>query len=94
MVKRRVKEWHDGDSGIFANGTRFRLDNVRAPELYQFGGPTAKKSAAGMTGKTNQFVDWKRTGKDKYGREIGKMSNKHGSVNERLRKKGYKNKGR
>lgn len=94
MVKRKIKMWDDGDSGILADGTRFRLANVRAPEKNKAGGSKATKVVAGMTGRSKGFVTVKKVGTDKYGRALVKMSNKDGSINERLRKKGYKNKGR
>lgn len=93
MTRKKVKKWHDGDSGIFTDGTQFRLANVRAPEKHQFGGEKATRTAAGITGRLNGLVDWKPTGSS-YGRQVGNMSNKEGSINQRMRNKGYKNKGR
>lgn len=94
MVRKKVKKWIDGDSGIFTDGTRFRLSRVRAPEHHQFGGETATRTAAGMTGQSGGFVNIISVGRDKYGRELVEMSNQHGSINDRLIKKGYGNKGR
>jgi micrococcal nuclease len=67
---------------------------VRAPEKHQFGGSKATKVVAGMTGRSKGWVNVKQVGKDRYDRVIVEMSNKDGSINGRLRKKGYKNKGR
>ena len=93
MVMKKVKQWKDGDSGIFTDGTRFRLAGVGAPEKYQYGSKKATKTAAGMTSRSNGKVSWKPVGSS-YGRQVGNMSNKDGSINQRMRSKGYKNKGR
>ena len=94
IKNKRVDFWKDGDSGRFTDGTNFRLRNVRAPEGYQFGGSKATKTVAGMTGRTKGFVNIKTFAKDKYGRNVVDMWNKDGSINSRLRDKGYSNKGR
>ena len=95
MFKRKkVKKWNDGDSGVFTDGTRFRLSNVRANEKHQFGGSKATKNAAGMSGRSKGNVSWKPVARDVYGRQVGEMRNKDGSVNQRMRNKGYKKKGR
>ncbi|MGE0793703.1 MAG: nuclease [Candidatus Woesearchaeota archaeon] len=93
-MRRRIKKWNDGDSGIFTNGTKFRLANVRAPERNQRGASTSTRQVAGMTGRTNGFVNWNPQARDRYGREVGEMSNKDGSVNQRMIYRGNKNKGR
>lgn len=92
--KKKIKSLDDGDSGSFADGTRFRLKNVRAHEKHQFGGSTAKKTLAGMIGRTKGVVQVRTVAYGHYGRKIVEMKNKDGSVNSRMRKKGYKNKGR
>lgn len=94
IMKRKIKQWDDGDSGVFSDGTRFRLNNVRTPEKYQFGGEKATRTAAGMTARANGQVSWNSIARDKYGRQIGNMSNKDGSINQRMRDKGYRSKGR
>ena len=90
---RKVK-FTDGDSGTYSDGTKFRLSNVRAPESNQSGGSKAKKVASGMVGRSKSRVNIEEVGRDKYGRILVNMKNKDGSINERLRKKGYTNKGR
>lgn len=90
--KKKV-HWTDGDSGTFSDGTRFRLQNVRAPESGQKGGQKANRVAAGMTGRSKNQVTVEEEGRDKYGRKLVKMKNKDGSINKRLRKKGYTDKG-
>ena len=94
MVKKRIARWDDGDSGIFTDGTKFRLKRVRAPESYQFGGETATRRSAGMTGKSNGFVNVKPVARDRWGRVLVEMSNQHGSTNNRLLRRGCRNKGR
>jgi micrococcal nuclease len=94
MLRRKVKKWVDGDSGTFTNGEKFRLARVRAPEKNRRGGTTALRSASGMTSRQNNIVNVEKVARDKYGRSLVEMSNKHGSINNRLRKKGYTNKGR
>ncbi len=94
MVKRKITNLCDGDSGEFANGERFRLVNVRSPEKRQKGYQTAKKSLAGMIGRSNNKVDVTSVGKDKYGRNLVNLSNLDGSINQRMREKGFTNKGR
>ncbi len=94
IQRKRIREWDDGDSGVFTDGTRFRLKGVRAHEKHQFGGSTATRTAAGMTGRTKGFVKVKKIAIDRYGRAIVEMWNKDGSINKRMRKKGYRNKGR
>lgn len=94
MAKKRIDSWKDGDSGKFTDGTPFRLARVRAPERHQFGGKTATRRAAGMSGKTRGFVNVKTVGRDKYGRKVVEISNKHGSINNRLLRRGSRNKGR
>jgi len=93
-VKKKIKSLDDGDSGKFADGTRFRLSNVRAHEKHQFGGSTAKKALAGMIGRTKGNVQVRTVARGAYGRKIVEIKNKDGSINERMRKRGYKNKGR
>ncbi|MCK4997108.1 thermonuclease family protein [Candidatus Pacearchaeota archaeon] len=93
-IKKKIKSLDDGDSGVFADGTRFRLANVRAHEKHQFGGTTAKRTLGGMIGRTKRIVQVRTVARGVYGRSIVEIKNKDGSINERMRKKGYKNKGR
>jgi len=93
-MKKKIQQWFDGDSGVFSDGTKFRLNNVRKPESYQFGGEKATRTAAGMTGRTDGWVNWNPVARDRYGRQVGNMSNKDGSINQRMRSRGYSNKGR
>lgn len=100
MVKKTKKynrkvKFTDGDSGVYvADGTRFRLISVRAPEKNQDGGSKSTRVASGMVGRSNGRVSIEEVGRDKYGRVLVNMKNKDGSINDRMRKKGYTNKGR
>ncbi|MBW3002481.1 thermonuclease family protein [Candidatus Woesearchaeota archaeon] len=93
-MRRKIKKWLDGDSGHFSDGTSFRLARVRAPEKHQFGGSRATRAATGMTGRSKGNVFVKTIATGKYGRKIVEMSNKDGSINNRLLKRGFRNKGR
>jgi endonuclease YncB( thermonuclease family) len=90
----RKVTFKDGDSGAYSDGTNFRLANVRAPEMNQTGGLKAKRTASGMVGRNKGFVNIEEVCRDKYGRILVNMKNKDGSINERLRNRGYTNKGR
>jgi len=96
MVKnyRRKVKFVDGDSGVFSDGTKFRLSNVRAQEYNEPGGTKAKNVVTGMIGRSKGVVSVKEVGRDFYGRVLVELTNKDGSINERMRNKGYKNKGR
>lgn len=93
LKKKRISYWNDGDSGVFTDGTRFRLANVRAPEKHQFGGHKATKVASGMTSRSNGLVTVRTVGRS-YARAVDYLYNKDGSINNRMRQKGYTNKGR
>ena len=93
MVRKRITYWKDGDSGFFTDGKPFRLARVRAPERGQRGASKATKTAAGMTSRSRGYVNVNKVGKS-YGRDVVNISNKDGSINDRMRKKGYTNKGR
>lgn len=94
MKRKRIDHWTDGDSGHFTDGTPFRLAGVRATEKHRFGSSKATRTAASMTGRTKGYVNVKVVARDRYGRAVVEMSNKDGSINKRMRKKGYRNKGR
>lgn len=92
--KRKIKKWHDGDTPEFTNGEIARLARVRAHEKHQFGGSTATKTAAGMSGRSRGFVYVKQVARDRWRRPVVEIKNKDGSINSRMIKKSYKNKGR
>lgn len=93
MLRKKIKKLFDPDSGYFSDGTKFRLANVRAPEHNQKGASKAKRTVAGMIGRSKGVVSVSIKAKDRYGRLVVDMKNKDGSINERMRKKGYTNKG-
>lgn len=90
FYKKKVKKWDDGDSGTFADGTRFRLARVKAPERNRRGASTATRRAAGMTAASRGNVQFKTVAKDKYGRSVGEMRNRYGSINDELIRRGSK----
>jgi micrococcal nuclease len=94
MVRKRIDHWIDGDSGVFSDGSKFRLASVGAPERHQFGGHRATRTAASMSGRSRGYVDVRVVARDKYGRNVVEMQNQDGSINQRMRLKGYRNKGR
>ena len=91
-MRRRIDRWIDGDSGIFSDGSRFRLARVRAPERGQRGSSLATRTAAGMTGRSNGLVNVNVVGYS-YGRQVVEMSNRDGSINNRLIGLGYRKQG-
>lgn len=92
-MRRKIAYWEDGDSGVDSKGRRFRLARVRAPEKTQRGASKATRTIAGMTGRSRGYVSTRKVGTS-YGRDVVEMWNRDGSINNRMRKKGYKNKGR
>jgi len=94
MALRKIRRWFDGDSGEFSNGDQFRLAEVRAPEKHQFGGSKATRRVAGMTGRSNGKVNVRAVARDSYGRSVVYMSNKDGSVNQRMKQRGCRSKGK
>ncbi|MBS3106430.1 nuclease [Candidatus Woesearchaeota archaeon] len=92
-MKKRIDHWIDGDTGIFTDGRIFRLAGVRAPEHHQFGGETATRRVAGMTGQSNGLVNVRRVG-GSYGRDVVELRNGDGSINGRMRSRGYTHSGR
>lgn len=94
-------KWHsatvvrciDGDTFLLNNGIRIRLSNVRANELHQYGGIKAKKTLAGMLGRHERKIKFKGVHIDR-GRLVAEVKNADGSINDRMRTKGYRSKGR
>lgn len=92
--RKKIREWIDGDTVRFSSGETARLARVRCPEKHQFGGSKATKTAAGMSGRSRGVVSSKQVARDRYGRAVVELWNKDGSINSRMIKRGYKNKGR
>ncbi len=89
MTKKRVDFWHDGDSGQFTDGTWFRLARVNAPEKHRAGGERATRAAAGMTGQSRGHVNVRSVCRS-YNRAVVEMRNSDGSINDRMRRRGYR----
>ncbi|ADE36564.1 thermonuclease family protein [Methanohalophilus mahii] len=90
-----VKKCIDGDTLEMTNGDRIRLSKVRSPETYQKGGNKSTNVLRGMVNKCKKKIQYKPTStKGSYNRIVAEVKNKDGSINERMRKKGYKSKGR
>ncbi|NPE28965.1 nuclease [Methanococcoides sp. SA1] len=94
-------KWHqgtvvkckDGDSFTLKNGIEIRLANVRAQEIGKPGAVNATRVLAGILGRDSNKIRYK--GVDiSYGRLVAEVRNINGSVNEKMREKGYTNKGR
>lgn len=93
FIRKKIGSWVDGDSGRFTDGIPYRLARVRAQESYQYGSSTATRRAAGMTGRYNGNVGVRVVGQS-YGRKVVEMINRDGSINNRMIRRGARNKGR
>lgn len=85
----QISIYYDGDSGKFANGERFRLSGVHAPEKNDPDYLKAKRSFIGMCSQDHGWVDVTEVARDSWCRVIVDLYNNWGWINERLRKKGY-----
>ena len=88
-----VSRCKDGDTLVLQNGLEIRLANVRAQETGTRGAPTATRALSGMIGRCGGKIRYKGVGVS-YGRLVAEVRNSDGSVNERMRKKGYTDKGK
>jgi len=79
----------DGDSGQFTNGERFRLADVQSPSKNEQDYLKAKRIVSGMVGRSKRWVTVEQVGIDQYGRLLVKLYNEDGSINDRLRQRGY-----
>ena len=85
----QIQFFFDGDSGQFANGERFRMADVRSPEEDDPDYLKAKRVVSGMVGRSHKWVTVEEVGIDPYGRLLVKLYNEDGSINDRLRQRGY-----
>ena len=92
-MRKIIQRWLDGDTARCTDGTIVRLAQVRAPEHYQYGGIKATSVAAGMTGRSRGIVTVIPVSRS-YDRSVVEMRNREGSINKRMMRKGYWNKGR
>ena len=91
MAKVRVTKIIDGDTFKVRGGKIIRLANVRAPELGKRGAVKAKNELRTAIG--NKTVSYKSVGKS-YGRTVAQVKVAGKSVNQSMRSKGYRNKGK
>ena len=86
----QIQIFFDGDSGQFSNGERFRLADVRSPDKNEVDYMKAKRILSGMAGRSKGWVSVEEVGIDPYGRVIVKLENQDGSINERMKQRGYR----
>ena len=85
----QIQFFFDGDSGQFSNGERFRMADVRSPDKNEINYMKAKRSVSAMAGRFHRWVTVEEVGIDPYGRLIVKLYNQDGSINDRMRQRGY-----
>lgn len=91
MTKGKVNKIFDGDTFQVNGGKVIRLANVRAPETGTKGASKAKTDLGNLVlGKT---VSYNTVGKS-YGRDVAQVKIAGKSVNQSMRNKGYRNKGK
>ena len=83
MVKKIIMEWKDGDSGVFLDGTKFRMSGVNSPEKNDAGYGLATRRARQML-DTGDVVEVETVGKDTYKRDIVKMKKRGIDINKAL----------
>ena len=86
----QIQFFFDGDSGQFSNGERFRLADVRSPEEDEVDYMKAKRVVSSMAGRSRRWVTVEEVGIDPYGRLLVKLENQDGSLNERMKQRGYR----
>jgi endonuclease YncB( thermonuclease family) len=91
MTKAKVTKVIDGDTFKVKGGKTIRLANVRAPELGDRGSIKAKNELRTAIG--NKTVSYTPVGKS-YGRTVAQVKVAGKSVNQSMRNKGYRNKGK
>ena len=84
MVQKRVIEIIDGDTVKFSDGILGRLANIDAPEKGRRGFDETKRELARILQISNYYVDSETVSKDKYGRDVVKLQNSQGDVNQRM----------
>ena len=86
----QIQFFFDGDSGQFSNGERFRLADVRSPDKNEADYMKAKRSFSAMAGRSHRMVTVEEVGIDQYGRVLVNLENQDGSINDRMRQRGYR----
>lgn len=91
MPKGKVTRVIDGDTFKIKGGKSIRLENVKAPELGTKGGAKARNDLqTAIGGKT---ITYNVVAKS-YRRDVANVKIAGKSVNQVMRNKGYKNKGK
>ena len=85
----QIQFFFDGDSGQFSNGERFRLADVRSPDKNESDYLKAKRSLSAMAGRSHKWVTVEEVGIDQYGRVLVNLENQDGSINDRMKQRGY-----
>ena len=91
MAKVKVTKVIDGDTFKITGGNAIRLSNVRAPEMGTKGGSKAKNDLQNIIG--GKTISYDSVGMS-YGRKVANVKIAGKSVNQEMRNKGYKNKGK
>ena len=92
MSKMKVKKVIDGDTFVTQDDMKIRLSNVRAPEKGQRGAPQARKDLRDLISRKQVGID--SVSRDKYGRTVANVKVGNKSVNNAMRDKGWKDKGK
>lgn len=85
----QIQFFFDGDSGQFSNGERFRLTDIRSPDKNEADYLKVKRSLFAMAGRSNRWGTVEEVGIDSYGRLLVNLKNQDGSINERMRQRGF-----
>ncbi len=88
MVEDKTKRVIDGDTFTTERGDTIRLANVDAPEKGQRGAPQARKDLVKLISRKPVTID--TVARDKYGRKVANVKVVNKSVNNAMRKKGWK----
>ncbi len=88
MVKDKTKRIIDGDTFTTQKGEIIRLANVNAPEKGERGSPQARKDLTDMISRKPVTID--PVARDKHGRIVANVKVVNKSVNNAMRKKGWK----
>ena len=88
MAKDKTKRVIDGDTFTTQGGDTVRLANVDAPEKGERGAPQARKDLIKLISRKSVTID--TVARDKYGRIVANVKIVNKSVNDAMRKKGWK----
>jgi endonuclease YncB( thermonuclease family) len=69
---------------------RFRMADVRSPSKDEPDYLKAKRSLSAMAGRSHGWVTVEQVGIDQYGLLLINLFNKDGSINDRMRQRGYR----